>query len=882
MQTNQTFRGLTAAEAEASRARHGTNALSRQKRTSFFKKFISGFSDPIIKILVAALGINFLFLFKTFDILETCGILSAILIATFISALSERGGERAFDRLTAELAKTTVLCMRDGQTAQLPIEDLAVGDIVYLSSGERIPADGILLSGSIRCSMASLNGEGRDVTRNPQPPTFAPETWQLSDERLLFRGASVTGGEGIMRILRVGDSTLYGALTKELQTETRESPLRTRLSKLAGQMSRVGYCAAAAVALSYLIHTFYIDAGCSLAGTRLLLSDRTFVLQSLLHALMLATTTIVMAVPEGLPMMISVVLSSNIKRMQRDHVLVRKPVGIETAGSLNILFCDKTGTLTRGEPEVVSIITGDGKSYPGFSSLRAAAKPLAAHYVRSARYNTQSRQTTDAAGAPRAVGGNATDRAILESVLSAGISEPVPAVTGVVPFDSAKKYASARVGGTTYIKGAPEILLPSVQRAIAADGSHIPYDRARMETMMHACTAKSGRVLALCMEEDGSRTFVCFICIRDDLRRDAKTAVSALHSAGIQVVMITGDNKETAAAIAKEAGILPKREKDAVILTSEELSAMDDDTLAALLPRLCVVSRALPQDKSRLVRIAQRENLTVGMNGDGVNDAPALKIADVGFAMGTGTEVAKEAGDIVILDDNIASIARAVLYGRTIFKSIRKFIMFQMTTNLCAVGISVLCPLFGIDTPITVLQMLWVNMIMDTLGSLAFAGEAPAPDFMREPPKKREAPIMNRYMVCRIAAMGAYLLGLCLWFVHSETMRERFDFYEYPVRFLGAFFALFIFADICNSVSARSVHPSPFYRLRRNRAFVWIFSFIIVMQLCMIYLGGAVFRTTPLPMHDLCFIIGLAFTVLLFSVLVKLLLRKRFAHDDMV
>ncbi|MGM9626114.1 MAG: cation-transporting P-type ATPase, partial [Eubacteriales bacterium] len=330
--------GLSDEQAEENRRRFGTNALSRAKRTPFLYRFLSGFRDPIIGILLGALAVNCLFLFRTFDIWETAGIVTAILCATLISALSEHGGELAFEHLQAEASRTECLCRRGGKDVRVPIDALAAGDIVSLSAGERIPADGILVRGGLRVSMAALNGEGRETERSAQKP-FSPVKWTPDDKRLLLRGATVTWGEGQMLCLRVGDNTLFGSLMGELQTETRDSPLRTRLSGLAKQMSFVGGCAAAAVALSYLVNTFFIDAGLSLAGTKVLLSDPAFVLSALVHALMLATTMLVVAVPEGLPMMISVVLSANIRRMQRDNVLVRKPVGIETAGSLNMLFC---------------------------------------------------------------------------------------------------------------------------------------------------------------------------------------------------------------------------------------------------------------------------------------------------------------------------------------------------------------------------------------------------------------------------------------------------------------------------------------------------------------------------------------------------------------
>jgi len=867
--------GLTEAEVSDSRARYGSNILHRVRKTPFIMKFLHGLSDPIIRILLGALGINCLFLFKTFDIWETVGIVAAILCATLISALSERGGENAFARLQEEAQRTKCRVRRGGCDRVVSIEELVVGDCVYLNAGDKIPADGTLLSGGLRVSLAALNGEGRESERLPYHG--APiEQWKTEDTRLLLRGTVVTWGEGMMRVCRVGEHTMYGALSGELQQEERDSPLKNRLGVLASQMSRVGYCAAAGVGLSYLINTFFIDTGCSFAGTRLLLADSSFVFSAVMHALMLATTTIVMAVPEGLPMMISVVLSSNIRRMQRDRVLVRKPVGIETAGSMNLLFCDKTGTLTCGKPVVSGIVTA-WDTYPSYAVFRSKAPTAAAYYAVNCAYNTQSRPTAQN-GVICAGGGNATDRALLDSILSHGrLPEHLPAentVTSRIPFDSAKKYAQATVNSVLYVKGAPEIVLRDVSWAMDREGNRIALDRERLQKQIRTITERAGRVLAVCVEREGIRLFLCLISIRDDLRPNTRRTVKQLHGAGVGVVMMTGDSRETAAAIAREAGILGGAGD--LLLTSDEIGVMSDDEIKNALPHLRVIARALPQDKSRLVRIAQGAGLVVGMTGDGVNDAPALRCADVGFALGGGTEVAQEAGDIVILDDNLSSIAKAVLYGRTIFKSIRKFIMFQMTTNLSAVGISLLCPLFGVDAPITVLQMLWVNLIMDTLGSLAFAGEAPSADTMREKPKLLGEAIMSPYMVRRIAWMGAYLLFLCLWFVHSEGMREHFGYYENPIHFLGAFFALFIFADIANSVSARTTHVNPIHRLAANRAFVGIFGFIIAAQLCMIYFGGNVFRTSPLSLTDLSLIGALAASVLIWGMLVKVILGIRF------
>ena len=857
------FRGLSAEEVERSRAEHGSNMLQRQKRKSFFRKFISGFGDPVIRILLGALAINFLFFFRTFDLFETFGILLAILLATLISALSERGGEMAFDRLREEMERTTCIVRRDGALVRVPIEELVVGDFVLLEAGEKIPADGILLSGAVTVSQSALNGESREVEK--QISFAEPQSWSLSDPQQLFRGSTVCSGEGVMYVCRVGSRTVYGSITDEMQVETRESPLKTRLKKLASQMSVIGYCAAALVAVSYLINIFVIDAGMNAGEILRRLQDTPFLLSELIHALTLATTVIVVAVPEGLPMMISVVLSANIRRMQRDRVLVRKPVGIETAGSMNLLFTDKTGTLTKGEPEVCGLILGDGTLFESMAQLRKH-KALYKLYETSAVCNTAS-----IISGGDAAGGNATDRAILKSVLPLSARTASQQTSDRVPFHSQRKYSSVRVGGALYIKGAPEVVLPQTRMLVNQDGAVLPLNAGTLRSLIDtwkSYTARAMRVLAIAAETDKGLALIGLVLIRDDLRPGARKAVGRLQRAGIQVVMMTGDNKDTASAIAWEAGIL---KSGGIVLTSEELSRLSDDAVRAILPKLCVVARAIPSDKSRMVRLAQDMKLTVGMTGDGINDAPALVAADVGFAMGSGTEVAKEAGDIVIVDDNIESIAKAVLYGRTIFKSIRKFIIFQLTTNLCAVGISVICPFFGIDSPVTVLQMLWVNMIMDTFGSLAFAGEAPLPEYMEEAPKAREANILNGYMAFSILSMGAYIIGLSLWFLWNETFRSWYGFYDTPVVFYCAFFAFFIFAGIINCFCVRTTRLNPLSALSKNKPFLIIFGFISIVQLLMIYFGGAVFRTTPLSIPQLLLAMLCAVSVAFVSFFVKIL-----------
>ena len=856
--------GLTTEEAARSRERHGSNALTCRPGRSFLRRFLENFGDPIIRILLIALGVNVVLLFRRCDWYESAGIALSVLIATLVSTLSEQGSEAAFARIREEAERTVCRVWRDGRLCEVPVSDVVVGDRVALAAGEGVPADGVLVRGTVRISLSALNGESRETKR------------QADGERELPRGAVICAGEGVMEVQRVGDATLYGRLAQEVQEETRESPLKARLAVLAGQLSRLGYVAAALVGISDLLHGLIREYGWSPAQLGLALHDIPTLLALLLHAVTLAITVVVVAVPEGLPMMITVVLSANMRRMLRDRVLVRKLVGVETSGSLNILFTDKTGTLTRGEPEVCRVVRGDGEGFDEREAARRIAPLWWRHVACGCCDNNESRRSGG-----RVLGGNATDRALLRFGGRGG-QEPASAI----PFDSARKWAAAQPqpGETWLIKGAPERLLPACRWYVDGEGkTRTLTDRRRLMQAYRGMTDRAMRVLALAecqgapteQSEMPELTLVGLVGLRDDLRPEAKPAVSALRRAGIQTVMVTGDSRETAQAIAREAGLLLPGEEAGGVITAEELSRLSDDALCARLPALRVVARAVPTDKSRLIRVAQQAGLVVGMTGDGVNDAPALKVADVGFAMGSGTVVAREAGDIVILDDNIASIVRAVLYGRTIFKSIRKFLVFQLTMNLCAVGVSLIGPFIGVDTPVTVVQMLGINLIMDALAGLAFAGEPPLPEYLEEPPKSREEPVLTGGMLAQIGGMGLYTVGLCTVFLRHPAVRELFGGCDRPISFLTGFFALFIFCGICNSFNARTDRLNLTAHLRKNPGFVWIMAAVSGIQLVMIYYGGTLFRTAPLRPDELFRVFLLAATVWPADLLRKLLCGRK-------
>lgn len=878
---SKNFKGLTEEEAILSQKKHGLNLLTVKKNTSFFRKLLNNFGDPIIKILLIALLITVFLPGGDGSVFETVGIAATILISTLVSTLSEHGSEKAFRRMQSEARVQKCTVIRGGTHTVIPIENVVVGDAVCLFPGEKLPADGIIVDGSILCDESALTGESREIEKR------VSDTHEKEIESV-FRGSTVTSGEAIMSVTAIGDSTYYGHMANEVQYESGKSPLKERLSVLAKTLSYFGYFCAACVAVVYLINAFFLTPSFTFSFTG--------VFTEIIHAATLAVSVVVVAVPEGLPMMITVVLSSNMLRMQKEHIQVRKPVGIETAGSINILFTDKTGTLTYGTPTAAGYITGDlskaGRCSDLSKSIRFLLGTAAVLTSDCIIENPLSPDTR------RILGGNTTDRAVLKGYFSAGEYPKGPTPICKLSFDSKIKLAAAAADisgvpdtkikrGTTltFIKGAPEILLDKCTGYYAPDGTVKKINKAPLKSELDRITSKGIRVIAVVTSDtDASAVgglikevkenekpdlsplfrgvnFVCFITIKDELRRESPKAIKTLTNAGIQVVMVTGDSTATAAAIAKEAGILKSNENGTVI-ESTELNKMSDGEVARILPHLRVVARALPTDKSRLVRIAKENGLITGMTGDGINDAPALKQADVGFAMGSGTEVAKEAGDIIITDNNIASIVKAVLYGRTIFRSIRKFIVFQLTMNLSAVGISIIGPFISFETPVTVIQMLWINIIMDTLAALAFAGEAPRLFFMKEAPIPKNEPILNGDMITKIFVMGTYTVMLCLFFHQSSLIRGVFGSSDSSSAFLSGFFALFVFSGIFGAFNARASRLNIFSGLPENPVFITVISLISSVQMAIIYFGGELFRSAPLSFSQLKVIILLAFTVI--------------------
>ena len=880
-------RPLSYKEVLASRNQYGSNTLSHKKKKGFLRSFFENLGDPVIRILLGALVIDLIFSLTGDggNWVETGGIALAVFLATLISTLSEYGSEAAFARLSDACAQATCRARRladenasSATVQEISLAEAVVGDVLLLSAGEMIPADGVLLSGQLQVDQSAMTGESREVEKKPWLSSSLPSgALSPAESYAMLRGCVILDGVGEMLVTKVGDQTFLGQISEEVQTDTRESPLKLRLTRLAGQISRLGYVAAVLVAVVFLLGVFLLDS--QFDGVVILqkLTDWRYVTEQFLHALTLGLTVLVVAVPEGLPMMIAVVLSSNIRKMVKDHVLVRKPVGIEAAGSMNLLFTDKTGTLTEGKLSIGRIILGDGTTYADAADMSRATPRLFTRFSDACRRNSSSVSGVDESGSLRALGGNGTDRALLEAVLP--YRDLNSELLFSIPFDSERKTSCALVRyegkETLYVKGAPERLIARVTAAYRSDGTKGEVDRAALSERIRVLTQRGGRVI-LCAEatsasgalpsrarltggDYGALTLVCLVLLTDKLRREAPESVRKLRRAGVHVVMMTGDNRDTARSIAESCGILGQGVNK--VVDSQELSQMSDEEIRDMLPRLGVVARALPSDKSRLVRIAQDAELVVGMTGDGINDAPALKRADIGFAMGAGTQVAKDAGDIIILDNNLASIVRAVLYGRTIFKSIRKFITLQLTMNFSAVGVTMICPFLGVDSPVTVVQMLWINLIMDTLGGLAFAGETALPSYMNEMPKRRDEPILNRYMISEILWLGSFTIALCLLFLKCPAIINRFRSAEDHIYLLTGFFALFIFASVFNCFNSRTDRLNIFAGLSKNPGFCFIMTAILGVQILFVYVGGSILRTAPLTSEELGYTFLLALTV---------------------
>lgn len=840
--------GLSNEEVVKSREKYGSNEVVSKNKNTFLRLLIESLGDPMIRILLIVLVIKLVFIFADESWFETLGIFIAIFFATLISTLSEYGSNKAFNRLFKENNIKECKVKRDNNLKIIKISEVVVGDIIYLNGGDYVPADGIIIDGEISLDEASISGESKDIQK------------RINDK--LFKGTTVTSGEAIMKVTLVGVNTMHGAITVELSDVSENSPLKTRLTHLAKIISTIGYIGAFLVFFSYLFSVIVIANKFNLGLIVKFVSNVPQLINHIIYATTLAVTIIVVSVPEGLPLMVALVLSTNMKKMVKKNVLVKRMVGIETAGSLNVLLSDKTGTLTNGRLSVCGIVNSDNKIFNDEVEITKYQE-----YYRLVG-NASVLNNDAIVSENNIINGNATDKALIRFFSY----KPMDKIISKEKFSSEKKYSSVDTKDYTYYKGAPDVIIPRCKYSYFSKKELI--DKNRINNIVSRYMNKGFRVISLAYKNKVSDDLIYLgsVLLKDEIRKDAKNGVKLIKDAGVNLIMVTGDSLDTAMYIGRELDLYQDGD---ICLTSSELSLMSDDELKSIYNRLKIVARAKPTDKSRLVRIFKELNIVVGMTGDGINDAAALKKCDVGFAMGSGADVAKEAADIVILDDNISSISMAVLFGRTIFKNIRKFIIFQLTVNICAMGLSIVGPFIGISTPVTVMQMLWINMIMDSLASLAFAYENPNLEYMMEKPKNKKEHIINKYMYGEILITGLYSCLLCILFLRLPIFKELIRYDIDNKYFLTAFFTLFVFIGIFNAFNARTSRLNLFANILSNKVFIVIFMLVSIIQVYFIYYGGSLFRTYGLTLKELLICLGLAFTVIPFDLIRKYLINNK-------
>ena len=826
------FNGLSDKDVAQSREKYGSNLIPDSEPTTFWAEFKETFGDPMIRILLAIATLMIvMWIFNYADIYEPVGTIVAVLIVAFVSAKTGVASDTKYRELKDSTKKDQCKVYRNGVVTVIDVDDVVVGDKVLLQSGDKVPADGILVHGILKVDNSALNGEAEECSK-----TAAGEGVRLAEEitgdafvdpHSLFRGAVLFDGEGVMDVQKVGLSTMMGRMAEEMQSDEPDSPLKVKLSKLAGMISKFGYIGATVIAVMYLGY-FVLSAGGFGPYLDLGLAE---IVKDVVEAVSLAIVIIVCAVPEGLPLMISLVLMQNTSKMLDHNVLVRKAEGIETAGSLNILFSDKTGTITKGHLEVVEFFTADGVSIP----LEELPQHSQIKGLLDLAIGKNTQSMFDAEG--RVIGGNATDQALLKFIGADTMQklEGAYTVSRSQSFNSTNKFSQAYLSelGKTFYKGAPERFLAVSQTYLTLSGEERTINPEQLSAKIDELAGRSMRILAFGYSNqeltenqiNPDMTIVGFFGIRDDVRPEAREAIAAVQNAGIQVVMITGDRLETAVAIAKDANLL--KTDDDIALTSGQLSKMSDEEVKNIIPRIRVIARALPTDKSRMVRLCQEMNLVVGMTGDGVNDSPALKRADVGFAMGSGTEAAKEAGKIVILDDNFKSIKDAIWYGRTIYHNILKFCRFQLVINVAAVVVSAIAPFFGVEEPLKVTHLLFVNLVMDGLGAIMLGNEPARERYMTERPRRRDESIVSKSMMAQILTMGLWLTALSFAFLKLPV----FDgFFENMEQKLSAYFVLFIWCALFNGFNVRDEGFGIFKGLNENTGFMKVFIAIILVQ----------------------------------------------------
>ncbi len=793
--------GLTAREVEQSRVKHGENVLTPPRRQSMWRLYLEKYNDPMVRILLVAALVSLALAFVKDDYIETLGIIAAVLLATTVGFYFERDAARKFDVLTQLGEEQPVKVVRDGQVVEIPRREIVVGDVVVVETGDEVPADGQLFeSTDLQVDESSLTGEPMAHKAVQAEQQSVGEEAYPKD--MLLRSSMVMGGMGRYVVTAVGDATEIGHVARQATELTGvKTPLNIQLDRLAKLISKIGSVVATASFLIFLIHDMLTN---DLWQT----NDYLGMFEIVLRYFMMAVTLIVMAVPEGLPMAVTLSLALNMRRMLKSNNLVRKLQASETMGAVTVICTDKTGTLTENRMTVNDVrrTKEDRIGNPSDLFKAIALNTTATHEV-----------------------GNPTEQALLRWLVSQGVDyeqlrEENP-MTSREPFSTERKYMSTTVGDVTYIKGAPEIVMEKC--SIEADM------RQQMEAQLRDWQQHAMRTLAIAQD----KTLLAIVAISDPLRKEVPEAIGQCRQAGIDVKIVTGDTSATAQEIARQIGI------EGDVMTGSDFAAMSDEEALQRITSLKVMSRARPTDKQRLVSLLQQQGDVVAVTGDGTNDAPALNRAHVGLSLGSGTSVAKQASDITLIDDSFRSIVQAVMWGRSLYKNIQRFVFFQLVVNVTALLLVLFGSLIGTELPLTITQILWINLIMDTFAAMALASLPPSREVMHERPRSRDAFIITHGMMRGIGFIGGLFfifMGSLLWYFERVAGVDDVE--------LTVFFTIFVMLQWWNLFNARmlgSTH-SAFRRLWACKAFLMVLMLVLVGQWLIVTFGGQMFRTVPL------------------------------------
>lgn len=882
--------GLTDEEVLQSREQHGDNLLTPPKRPSLWRLYLEKFEDPVVRVLLVAAVFSLIISVIENEYAETIGIIAAILLATGIGFFFEYDANKKFDLLNAVNEETLVKVVRNGKVQEVPRKDIVVGDLVILETGEEIPADGELVEAiSLQVNESNLTGEpviGKTIIEEDfdEEATYA-SNW-------VMRGTTVVDGHGAMKVQRVGDATEIGKVARQSTEETLEpTPLNIQLTKLANLIGKIGFTVAGLAFVIFFVKDvlLYFDFA-ALNGWHEWLP----VFERTLKYFMMAVTLIVVAVPEGLPMSVTLSLALNMRRMLSTNNLVRKMHACETMGAITVICTDKTGTLTQNlmqvhEPNFYSLKKGSLLAADDMSAL--IAEGISAN-------STAFLEEVGEGEKPKGVG-NPTEVALLLWLNGQGRNylelREQAMVLDQLTFSTERKFMATLVQSPVvgkkvlYVKGAPEIVLGKCKEVIL-DGKRVDaveyrstvesqllnYQNMAMRTLGFAFKIVDDSEVNDCVAlvSANDLNFLGVVAISDPIRPDVPAAVNKCQSAGIRIKIVTGDTPGTATEIARQIGLWdPATDTERNRITGTEFAALSDEEALDRVLDLKIMSRARPTDKQRLVQLLQQKGAVVAVTGDGTNDAPALNHAQVGLSMGTGTSVAKEASDITLLDDSFNSIGTAVMWGRSLYKNIQRFIVFQLTINFVALFIVLLGSLVGTDLPLTVTQMLWVNLIMDTFAALALASIPPSASVMQEKPRKRTDFIISKAMQLNIFGVGllfaSVLMGMLIYF-------ETADGTPLTVRELTIFFTFFVMLQFWNLFNARvfGTTDSAFKGITKSYGMELIVLAILGGQFLIVQWGGAVFRTEPLDALTWCWIVGSTSLVLWVGELVRWVRRK--------